>query len=320
MCNRLTQGFGQQFLTEVVPKALASHEFGSSRQSTPPVNWICSREKSLALSSIQEFKRDLPPDLCFTCQEPISWRTHFSSRKVAIFNVCEACFVDGRFPADITSKDFIRVQGLIGKKEPKTLKENLKMISEWTEEETLKLLDGIEEFGDRWDRISEFVGTKSAKACLYQFLQFSIEDDLYKPGHDEDSENKSHSLLWETYAGQSPNPLMTLLSLLSTSLSPHVAAEAARAALEVAAEDLESDYIVFKGDQKPSTSKLELEHTTRRAAERAFDASLSYTRSLIELEHQIVGANARILTEKQLQRIELKLALLEDVVHQSNKT
>jgi SWI/SNF related-matrix-associated actin-dependent regulator of chromatin subfamily C len=193
------------------------------------------------------------------------------------------------------------------------------MASSWTEEETLKLLDGIEEFGDRWDLISERVGTKSAKACLYQFLQFSIEDDLYSPAQEDDSENRTENLLWQTYAGQSSNPLMTFLSLLSTSLSPHIAAEAARAALEVAAEDIEREDIVFKGDQKRSASGLDLERTTRRAAEHAFDASLSYTRSLIDLEHKVIEANARILTEKQIQRVDLKLALLEDVMHQSNR-
>ena len=65
---------------------------------------------------------------------------------------------------------------------------------EWSEQEILLLLEGIEMFGTfdassnnanvslnsnangQWDKISEFIGTKTKEQCLIKFIQLPIED------------------------------------------------------------------------------------------------------------------------------------------------
>jgi len=49
---------------------------------------------------------------------------------------------------------------------------------EWSDEETLLLLDGLELHKDRWADIAEHVGTKSQVQCILHFLQLPIEDEF----------------------------------------------------------------------------------------------------------------------------------------------
>ena len=46
----------------------------------------------------------------------------------------------------------------------------------WTEEETLLLLEGLEEFDDDWNRVADHVQTKTREQCVMKFLQLEIED------------------------------------------------------------------------------------------------------------------------------------------------
>lgn len=62
-------------------------------------------------------------------------------------------------------------------------------VGEWTDQETLLLLEGIERFGDDWQAIAQHVGTKTKIQCVLHFIRLPIEDqfledqlnELYKP-------------------------------------------------------------------------------------------------------------------------------------------
>lgn len=50
---------------------------------------------------------------------------------------------------------------------------------DWTEDETLLLLEGIEKFGsDSWERVSKHVGTKSVQQCILHFIRLPIDDQF----------------------------------------------------------------------------------------------------------------------------------------------
>jgi SWI/SNF related-matrix-associated actin-dependent regulator of chromatin subfamily C len=52
--------------------------------------------------------------------------------------------------------------------------------SDWSPEETLRLLKAIEEFGhDSWIRVAEAVGTKSAAQCVMQFVRCGLYSTLF---------------------------------------------------------------------------------------------------------------------------------------------
>ncbi|KAJ4364634.1 SWI/SNF and RSC complex subunit Ssr2 [Neocucurbitaria cava] len=84
-------------------------------------------------------------------------------------DLCPRCFVEGNFPSGTSSADFTKISNpeysAVAETEEK-----------WTEEETLLLLEGLEEFDDDWNRVADHVQTKTREQCVMKFLQLEIED------------------------------------------------------------------------------------------------------------------------------------------------
>jgi hypothetical protein len=79
-------------------------------------------------------------------------------------DVCTACFAAGKYPAHMTSADFVKIDSTL---------EDLR--DEWSDQETLLLLEGLEMFGDSWNDIAEHVGSKTVQQCVLHFLRLPIE-------------------------------------------------------------------------------------------------------------------------------------------------
>ena len=47
---------------------------------------------------------------------------------------------------------------------------------EWTDQETLLLLEALEMYKDDWNRVCEHVGSRTQDECILQFLRLPIED------------------------------------------------------------------------------------------------------------------------------------------------
>lgn len=91
--------------------------------------------------------------------------------------ISKDCYEQGLFPLNFMASDFIKMERSLA-------------TSEWTQQETLLLLEGVEMYGSsdsnpqsffinnngQWDKISEHVGTKTRSECLTRFLQLPIED------------------------------------------------------------------------------------------------------------------------------------------------
>ena len=50
------------------------------------------------------------------------------------------------------------------------------LLPDWSDQELLLLLEGVEMYEDDWARIEEHVGTRSAQQCIRKFLALPIED------------------------------------------------------------------------------------------------------------------------------------------------
>lgn len=48
----------------------------------------------------------------------------------------------------------------------------------WTDQETLMLLEAVEIYHDNWNEIAEHVGTKSKAQCILHFVRLPMEDGL----------------------------------------------------------------------------------------------------------------------------------------------
>ncbi|OAL47452.1 SWIRM-domain-containing protein [Pyrenochaeta sp. DS3sAY3a] len=84
-------------------------------------------------------------------------------------DLCPRCFVEGNFPSGTSSADFTKISN-------PEYSSTTETEEKWTEEETLLLLEGLEEFDDDWNRVADHVQTKTREQCVMKFLQLEIED------------------------------------------------------------------------------------------------------------------------------------------------
>jgi len=82
--------------------------------------------------------------------------------------LCTDCFHDGRFVVGHSSIDFLRVDSTRDYGELDG--------DNWTDQETLLLLEAMEIYNENWNEIAEHVGTKSKAQCILHFLRLPMED------------------------------------------------------------------------------------------------------------------------------------------------
>lgn len=82
--------------------------------------------------------------------------------------LCTDCFHDGRFVIGHSSLDFLRVD---------TTRDYGELDGDnWTDQETLLLLEAMEIYNENWNEIAEHVATKSKAQCILHFLRLPMED------------------------------------------------------------------------------------------------------------------------------------------------
>ncbi|KAM4550368.1 SWI/SNF complex subunit SMARCC1b isoform 2-T2 [Fundulus diaphanus] len=115
---------------------------------------------------------------------------------------------------------------IYARKHPKTKGANAGR--EWTEQETLLLLEALEVYRDDWNKVSEHVGSRTQDECILHFLRLPIEDPYL-----EDSSASLGPLAYQPVPfSQSENPVMSTVAFLASVVDPRVASAAAKAALE----------------------------------------------------------------------------------------
>lgn len=154
---------------------------------------------------------------CFTCGVECS-RLFYHSLKTKKFQLCPNCYLEGRFPASFFSGDFIKME----ETPIKGSKEN------WSDQETLLLLEGLEMYDDDWNSIAEHVGTRTREQCVLRFLQLPIQDP-YLESKTEDLGPLQYNRI---PFSQADNPIMSVVAFLASIVDPSVAAAAAQSSLD----------------------------------------------------------------------------------------
>ncbi|KND03641.1 uncharacterized protein SPPG_01114 [Spizellomyces punctatus DAOM BR117] len=151
-----------------------------------------------------------PSRTCHTCQTELCTYMLVHPPHVLF---CEDCYLMGKYPFDVSSKDFVRVAG-----------DRLLARGEWTDMDRSLVLDGMDGI-ESWESVSKKVG-KSVQECFLEGLRM-VDDD---------------GRGWFRDVG---NPVLVLLGVLEQVVSPGVAACAAKAALSVLnTEKIEVDVMV----------------------------------------------------------------------------
>lgn len=84
------------------------------------------------------------------------------------YEICPRCLVEGHHSESLDQKDFVKVE--------QEVDGSGDMEDEWTDQETLLLLEALEVNDDDWNAVADAVGTKTREQCVMKFLQLEIED------------------------------------------------------------------------------------------------------------------------------------------------
>jgi SWI/SNF related-matrix-associated actin-dependent regulator of chromatin subfamily C len=173
-------------------------------------------------------------------------RVRYQSLKDAAFAICPPCYTAGRFPSTLFSGDFLRVDDAAFKHAIGAQTGGKAGLAgdEWSDQETLALLEGIEMYDDDWTAIADHVDTRSKDQCILKFLQLPIEDP-YVAAASSDADLGALKWAMPLPGGaeslpfsKSDNPVMSVVAFLASTVGPAVAAAAAGKALGELTGDL----------------------------------------------------------------------------------
>jgi SWI/SNF related-matrix-associated actin-dependent regulator of chromatin subfamily C len=202
--------------------------------------------------------------------------------------------------------------------------------SEWSEQETLLLLEGVEMYDDDWQAVAEHVGTRSREQCIGRFLQMPIED----PYLTNDGGADLGPLRFQAGMNGLPfeaadNPVMSVVAFLANAVGPGIAAAAAQGALgELSAglkrkrEDggtTEDDGVTttkVKGEEEANGESTDdntapSASSVQRAASIALGSAAAKASALARHEDARLSQLVSRLVSAQVRKVELKLKMFE---------
>ncbi|KAI0298660.1 SWIRM-domain-containing protein [Multifurca ochricompacta] len=181
---------------------------------------------------------------CDTCGSDCT-ALRYHSLKVKDFELCQPCYLDGRFPSTMFSGDFVKLSS-VGSGNAHGSGNG----DTWTDQEVLHLLEAVEMYDDDWFSIETHVGTRSAQQCIRKFLELPIEDPYLA------SEGEMGALRYARVPfEQADNPVMSVVAFLSGVVGPGVAAEAAKTALHDLATDKKEASPSLEGSREQPESE-----------------------------------------------------------------
>uniref|UniRef100_A0A453HIR4 SWI/SNF complex subunit SWI3C n=1 Tax=Aegilops tauschii subsp. strangulata TaxID=200361 RepID=A0A453HIR4_AEGTS len=208
----------------------------------------------------------------------------------------------------------------------------------WTDQETLLMLEGIEKHKDNWNSIADHVGTKSKAQCIYHFIRLPVEDSLlenievpdasmpFRPQsngypHSDSNGSTSGNLPQSIQHGNelpfisSSNPVMSLVAFLASAIGPRIAASCASAALSALTRDddprVHGAHPNFCGHNGASSS-ISLENV-KHATLCGLSAAAIKSKLFADQEEREIQRLVATVINHQLKRLELKLKQFAEV-------
>lgn len=186
--------------------------------------------------------------------------------------VCKDCFDRGLYSNNLSGSDFLKLDEKILKKV-------------WTKREEIKLLEAVDKFGDDWRRVSEHVGTKNVHDCVMYFITIPIRERNLK---DLDFSITIPFL-------NTPNPIMYLITFISSVVHPTLGSVAAKEAMQ----EIESNPVIL-------IRKILINLKTK-------------AKELIDLEDKKIKRTILVLEEAMINLISLKTKTYKDLVLSEDK-
>ncbi|CAO3687989.1 unnamed protein product [Umbelopsis ramanniana] len=263
--------------------------------------------------------------VCFTCGDDCTALRYHSLRTKGL-DVCPRCFNEGRFPSTSQSGDFVKL-------EPSKFKHQVE--EDWSDQEILLLLEGVELYDDDWNSVAEHVGTRTREQCIMQFLQIPIEEPYLSNTVTTSTDKPDITRYQRMPFSQADNPVMSIVTFLASTVKAEVAAAAANSAIkriEVKkaqqgddAMDVDDDVKVSGDDDKMDEDEGEQEvpggsktknlpkNEVEKVAAVALGSAAAKAKVLADNEGREIQRLVNTVVETQLKKLELKMAHLQEL-------
>ncbi|KAL8166424.1 hypothetical protein V2J09_007923 [Rumex salicifolius] len=187
---------------------------------------------SKSIDSAEPVSSERGKKVCSGCKSACTIACFVSDRYDLV--LCARCYVRGNYRVGLNPNEFRRVE----------ITENVR--TDWTERETLLLMEAVMHYGDNWKRVAERVGGgRTDKECVARFIKLPFGEQ-YDPSKIEDEVNniqlkghKDTESMMESSAkkvrltplADASNPIMAQAAFLSALAGTEVAEAAAQAAV-----------------------------------------------------------------------------------------
>ncbi|KAL5211265.1 hypothetical protein ABZP36_022112 [Zizania latifolia] len=270
------------------------------------------REEAAASQSSLPVGATMPRKLCTGCRT-VCGLAYFSCEKADI-SLCARCYVRANYRPGLTATDFKRIE----------ITEDAK--SDWTDKETLHLLEAVLHYGEDWKKVSEHVGSRSEKDCIARFTRLpfgeqfmGLKEDKMQFENDDDFIDESGSQISKrlrlTPLADAGNPIMAQIAFLSAIVGSDVAAAAGQAAIsaqsQVDVNGVSINYSINSIKEEEScTNELSVNDLLKEASCNAKVQLEKERRDIEQSLSDIVGVQMKEIQDKIL-RFEEKELLVE---------
>ncbi|EPY52376.1 SWI/SNF and RSC complex subunit Ssr2 [Schizosaccharomyces cryophilus OY26] len=228
---------------------------------------------------------------CYSCGVDCS-QAWYHNLKNKEYTICPHCYHQGRFANTYTSSDFLFMEGVTFAHDRD---------APWTEQETLLLLEGIEEYDDDWNQIALHVGTRTKEQCLVHFLRLPIEDP-YKEVQQPDYGPFKHGFL---PFKETENPVLSTLTFLASIVQQQ--------SKQNQSTDISTEKCSEASETKNEESDLPSSNALETAARAALNAAGEKSRIIASCERRHLRRLVFLLIQSQLEKVEIKMKVLEEL-------
>ncbi|XP_062223828.1 SWI/SNF complex subunit SWI3B-like [Phragmites australis] len=247
-----------------------------------------------------------PRKLCTGCRT-VCGLAYFACEKADI-SLCARCFVRGNYRPGLTTADFKRVE----------ITEDAK--SDWTDKETLHLLEAVLHYGEDWKKVSEHVGSRSEKDCIARFIRMPFGEQFMGPKEDkmqfendddinDDSGADISKRLRLTPLADASNPIMAQVAFLSAIVGSDAASAAAHAAISAQSRvdlndsEIDSSMNSSREEESSCTNGLLVNDLLKEAAANA--------RGQLQMERSNTEQSLSDIVDVQMKEIQDKICRFE---------
>ncbi|XP_051138278.1 SWI/SNF complex subunit SWI3C-like isoform X2 [Andrographis paniculata] len=266
-------------------------------------------DKSDFDSTIREHLSERCCSCCFRSIPTV----YYQSQKEVDVRLCSDCFHEGGFVPGHSSLDFVKENSMKDYGESDG--------DSWSDQEIFDLLEGVQLYSEDWNKIAEFVGSKSKSQCILQFLRLPLDgaplDDIEVPStsgssrkdsepNSNGSSSKDDGMESKLPFSSSGNPVMHLVAFLASALGPRVAAACAHASLASLSKD--------SRDESPNPEEGAVSAANvRAAAEEGLIAAALKAKLFADHEEREIQRLSANIVNHQLKRLELKLKQFAEI-------